>query len=369
MRLSGPKRVVAILLIIGSMISCRPVRDSTSVPPSLHGNQGLIQELRNLHFDRYLVKPQFEPDHAQDQGWEVYDYPSEELKCVEGGEYFIMARRGVDADKVVLWLEGGGACYPGRDDCTTEAQFHPWIEEYGLASLQEENPVITWNFIYVPYCDGSLHMGDSDADYDGDGVIDHWHWGLKTTSAAVRLMRELYPDSQEILIAGCSAGGAGTIGAVPVVRLQFPKARLYILNVSGLGLVNPAMIEVREVVKETWNIGQFIPENCTRCNQQITYMYSWLLDRDPNLRVGLFSSYRDAVPSSGWGMAPEAFESLILRTTESIREDHPNSFKRYFIDSDVHCLDDYSYEVNGVSFWDWIGYLVNDDPRWVDNLE
>jgi len=363
------KLIVAMLPVIGSVTSCGLARIPAEPRASKDGSQELIDALEGLHFDKYLVTPQFEPHHVESHGWDVYSYPTDELQCIAGGECFIMARRGAEADSTVMWLEGGGACWPGRDDCAKEAQFHAWIEEHGLASPDAANPVRTWNFIYVPYCDGSIHMGDSDADYDGDGAPDHLHWGLKTTSAAVRLMRELFPASQRILVAGCSAGAGGTIGATPVVRLHFPDARLYVLNVSGLGLVDPTRTDRLRVIKDTWNIGQFIPADCPRCDEQLTYMYSWLLERDTALRIGVFSSYQDAVTSSGWGMAPEAFQSLIVDTTEAIREDHPDTFRRYFIVGDTHCLGDYTYSVDGVSFWEWIGYLVNDDNRWIDILQ
>ena len=369
MSVKGAKLTGSILLLVGFLTSCSFFRNSTSPGPSSEGSQDLVKALHDLHFDKYLQTPAFEPDKSQAQGWDLYTYPAEQLHCVTGDQYFIMARRGSETDKTVLWMEGGGACWPGRDDCAKQAQFYSWIQELGLASSLEENPVRSWNFIYLPYCDGSLHLGDSDADYDGDGVIDHWHWGLKTTSAAVGLMKALFPVTQKVLIGGCSAGGAGTIGASAVVRLGFPDARLYVLNVSGAGLINPAMTEIPQLVKETWNIGQFIPDDCPRCNQQITFMYAWLLERDPWLKVGLFSSYHDSVTSSGWGIPPADFESLLFTTTEAIRSDHSNKFNRFFIDGDSHCLDNYSHSVDGVTFWDWIDYLVNDDPRWTDILE
>jgi hypothetical protein len=360
--------LVAALLMIGSMTSCTLTRSPINVQPTTAGNQDLIRTLQSMNFGKYLESPQFEPDHKVVQGWDVYTYPTDELRCILVGEYYIMARKGTEADKTVIWFDGGGACYPGREDCTKSVRFPSGIGEHDLASLDERNPVRDWNFISVPYCDGSIHLGDSDADYNGDGVVDHWHWGLKSTSAAVQLMKELFPASQKILIAGCSAGGGGTIGIAPVVRLQFPDAKLYVLNVSGTGLMNPAMPEVLEVIKKTWNIGQFFPSDCPRCNEQIAYMYSWLLERDSGLKVGLFSSYHDRMISTAWGMDPGVFESLIVSTTETIRAEHQDTFKRFFIAGDMHCLADYSYSVNGISFWDWIGFLVNDDPRWVDIL-
>jgi hypothetical protein len=332
-------------------------------------NPDLADALRSLHFDRYLAGPSLVSDRTQVGGWDVFHYRTEDLRCVLGGEYFIMARRGTVADSTVVWLEGGGACWPGRDDCATEAQFNPWIEEGGLASPDQNNPVRSWNFIYVPYCDGSIHLGDADADYDGDGVVDHWHWGLRTTAAAARLAVDLFPGSRRFLIAGCSAGGAGTIAAVPVVRLLFPDASLYVLNISGLGLVDPSEPELPGLLAETWNIDDFVPADCPRCRERLTFMYSWLLERDSRLRVGVYSSLQDRVVSSGWGEAPEVYQSLLLDTTEAIRAEHPDTFRRYFIAGDAHCAGDYSYRLEGVSLWDWIRYLVGDDPRWTDLVE
>lgn len=37
------------------------------------------------------------------------------------------------------------------------------------ALLDPRNPLRDWNFVRVPYCNGSTHMGDNEADYDGDG--------------------------------------------------------------------------------------------------------------------------------------------------------------------------------------------------------
>ena len=358
-----------LLLILGSAADCTLISESKIGQPAAPEDQNLLEVLRGLHFDQYLTSPQFEPLHSASSGWEVYTYRTDQLRCILGGEYFLMVRRGTETSKTVIWLEGGGACWPGRDDCTKEAQFGSWIEAYGLASPDDRNPVRTWNFIYVPYCDGSIHLGDSQADYDGDGIIDHWHWGLKSTSAAVRLGGELFPDSQQILIAGCSAGGGGTLGAAPVTRLAFPEARLYVLNISGSGLVNPAMAEARDLMEETWNIGQFIPGDCPRCSEQFIYLYDWLLERDPRLKVGMFSSFYDATVRTGWGMAPEAFRSLIVGTTDAIQTDHPETFERFFVNGEMHCISDYGYTVEGISLWDWIGYLVADDPRWIDLLD
>jgi Pectinacetylesterase len=351
------------LILPASLSSCSSAR------PSPADNQALVLTLQELGLDKYLSTLQLAPIRSEVQGWDMYTYPTEELRCLLGAGYFILARRGLDPDKTVLWLEGGGACYPGRDDCTKEAKFSPELLDQGLSSLDERNPLRSWNFIYVPYCDGSLHLGDSDVDYDGDGIVDHWHWGLKSTSAAVQLIQELFPASQKILVAGCSAGGGGTLGVAPVVRLGFPAASLYVFNASGTALANPDLPQVMAGIKATWNIDQLIPPDCPKCAEQLTYLYDWLLERDSKLKVGLYSSYRDRMVSAGWGMTQDSFASLLRRTTDAIHAGHPDTFKRYFVTGDGHCPSDYTNRVNGVSLWEWVGYLVNDNPGWVDVLE
>ena len=356
--MNGIRRIVACGLTMFVVVAC-----------GASGNDDLLQDLQGLNFGKYLVDPAFHPELSHSGDWDVYTYSTDELRCVTGSEYFLMVRQGLDPQGTVLWLEGGGACWPGQEDCSTEAQIYDWIEEYGLASSNANNPVRDWNFVYVPYCDGSLHAGDSQADYDGDGVVDHWHWGMRSTSAAVRLIAELFPESERILVAGCSAGGGGTLWATPVVRLQFPKAGLYVLSIAGLALINPSRQETTQTIEETWNVGQFRPADCPQCDQQTLYFFSWLLERDSALRVGVFSSLSDVAARSRWGLSAEEFQTLMLSTTSEIHAAHPDTFQRFFIQGEEHCLADYAYSVEGISFWEWVGYLIDESPQWLDLVE
>jgi hypothetical protein len=363
-RKAGPAGSVVVLrALLAALLSCMPAGTATSLPSATPTSQDLARRLESLHFGKYLTTPVLMPSHSEIDGWDEYTYPQDQLKCVTGFPFYIRARAGTASAKTALWLEGEGACWPGRDDCSKVAWFHPTIETSGLASPTKDNPARGWNLVYLPYCDGSLHMGDAEADYNGDGVIDHWHWGLNTNSAAVRLMQELFPDTDQVLIAGYSAGGTGTLAA-PITRLLFPQADIEVLNVSGAGLFNPAMTGIPDLVKGNWNIDQLIPSDCPACNLQITYLYSWLLDRDTQLRVGLFSSYQDAALSAIWSMRPEDFESLLLGATDAIHAQHSTAFKRFFIDGCEHCLANYGYKAGGVTFWDWIDHSLKGDPAW-----
>jgi hypothetical protein len=346
-----------------------PTATESPFPAAAEDSSEYLQALRDLGYGKYLDVSDAARTKTTQAGWDIYRYNLADCRCLLSTEYVLMARQGAENTKTVFWMEGGGSCFPGHEECTTVANASVLKAQLGLGSSNAANPVRDWNFIYVPYCDGSIHLGDSDADYDGNGEADHWHWGLKNTSAAVRLMKELFPQSQEILVAGCSAGGYGTLGTTPIVRLQFPQANLYVLNQSGLGLMNPNIRATYESAYRIWNLTSLLPQNCPRCADQLIYLYPWKLAQDPRLSIGVFSSYHDATFTANWGMAPADFETLLLETTAAVRAEYPDRFERYFVAGDGHCVRDYAYAVDSISIWEWIGYMVQNDQRWMDILE
>jgi hypothetical protein len=298
---------------------------------------------------------------------------------VLGGHYGLLAHAGTEADNTVLWLQPGQECWPDHPNCSqgeyTDAEAFAAItaaadgSPLGPVSADPDNPVARWNFVYVPTCDGSFHFGDAAADYDEDGVPDHFHNGLRQTSAAVSLMKELFPNSRKILIAGSSNGGYGTFGATPVVRLAFPDAQLYVLNDSGPGLFQPKEPALWPVLIKTWNLSPMLPSNCVQCQKQLIYLYDWMLDYDPKLKIGMYSSYQDAVVGQVVGMSGPENELLLRTTSTQIHQNHPGTFKRYFIQGDSHCIADFYNQVHGVTLWKWLDALVNDRPGWNDILE
>jgi hypothetical protein len=334
------------------------------------GSSGLIESLKALNIDKYMgitFKEQF--PNPDDPEWDIYYYDKTNCKCIFEDEFYIAAREKPDNSNVIFMMSGGGACWPGQNDCTSKPQKIVSSND-NLTSNHPNNPVAGWDVVWVPYCDGSIHAGDSNADYDRDGDIDHWHWGLKNTSAAVTLMQKLFPAPDKILITGCSAGGYGTFIATMLIRLVYPDAKLYVVNEAGPGLFNPDKPETWQLIKDTWNMEPLLPRDCPECHDQMIYLYKWMLARDDNLKIGLFSSYRDEVIGGNYlGMAPLAFEKLLVKESGALRQLFPDTFKRYFINGSRHCVFDYRYKVNGISIIDWIDHLVNDETQWADVLE
>jgi hypothetical protein len=340
-----------------------------------------LQTLQGLSFNKHLNLPASYAGVSQLGNWDGYLYTALEYQCVLGGHYLLLAHHGTEADKTVIWLQPGQECWPDHPNCGngsrtyTDEQAMEYVASgadggpFGPTSADPDNPVANWNYIYVPTCDGSFHFGDAAADYDNDGVVDHFHNGLRQTSAAVSLAKELFPKTQKILIAGSSNGGYGTFGAAPIVRLAFPNASLYVLNDSGPGLFSTKEPAVWPILIKTWNLDPMLPADCPECKTQLAYLFDWMLDHDSHLKIGMYSSYQDAVVSSVVGMTGTENEQLLRETTTKFHQKHPDTFKRYFIEGDSHCIADFYNQVNGVSVWSWLDTFVNDRSNWNDILE
>jgi hypothetical protein len=242
----------------------------------------------------------------------------------------------------------------------------------GFKSRAPENPLKDWTFVYVPYCDASIHSGDHRLEYDG---AMRWHDGVRQVAAAVGLAKRLFPDPEKLLVAGSSAGGFGTFMAWGIAKSQYRDAPTYVMNDSGVGFWNPERPEVWDVIRAAWNVR--FPPQCVKCQGSMAlYLYELYQDLDPQVRIGLFTSYRDFL-ITGWflDIDPALFEELLLRLTGDLRAAHPDRFARFFIQGDTHTCYEFMlpggplYSVRGTSLYEWIGQLVNDDPAWGDVLE
>ncbi|MEO2169218.1 MAG: pectin acetylesterase-family hydrolase [bacterium] len=102
-------------------------------------------------------------------------------------------------------LRAGSGSEPGRDP-TTLFRYTP--ERDRIDITRDENPFRDFDIIYVPYCDGSVFIGDRIVDYDGEQT---YHHGLRNLSVGVDAMLANFPNPSRIVVAGSSAGGGHTV--------------------------------------------------------------------------------------------------------------------------------------------------------------
>lgn len=302
----------------------------------------------------------------------LYDPAAEEAICLRGGQYQVEVHRGT-ANKVLLYLEGGGACW-NKSNCVDGLTAKPTAAPFFGAGIFEfdnpDNPFRDWSIVYAPYCDGSVFSGDNIADYGGTRT---YHHGIHNLSAAVTLMREQFPTPEQIVVAGSSAGGYGTFSGYGVTRVAYPEAPILVLNDSGPGLQNPDDTQNIQDRLDNWKFAQFIPPSCTRCSTQTTYLTEWGLERDATLRVGYFSSLQDAVIRGFNNLTAEEYEALLREVTDDLHSRQAERFKRFFVQGSTHTVLElpafYTTEITGTRLRDWAADLLAGGPAWQDLVE
>jgi Pectinacetylesterase len=293
--------------------------------------------------------------------------------CINGSE-FTMATRDQGSSELVIFLQGGGACWPGLEACTEELD--KGIPKIGLLDPDKENnPVASWNTVYVPYCDGGLHGSDSDRDADGDGRNDRFQRGLHNLSASLDVAIRTFPSPSRIVLAGSSAGGFGTMLALPLVRHLYPDAPIQVINDSGLGILRPAEPEFASQRFEEWNITAFLPDSCDTClgdDGHVIDYHKWQLQQDNNFTLGMMSYKRDAVISITFtGAGGDVFERELVPELADLEAAYPERVRSFVVNGSSHTFLMGSLETTsgGVAVADWVNAMLDGSADWVSTSD
>lgn len=174
--------------------------------------------------------------------------------------YRFWVRRG-NAHKVVVFFEGGGACW---DSLTCTFPINPAlpaaVPQFYKASIlpgdtpletgglfdnkNPANPVKDWTVVYLPYCTGDLHLGAATRSYLNVGhpvlplpaSYQIHHRGHANFRVVLKWMSDNLPDAHELLVTGSSAGGYGATGNFGWLREAYPKADAFLLADASQGV-------------------------------------------------------------------------------------------------------------------------------------
>jgi O-palmitoleoyl-L-serine hydrolase len=194
-------------------------------------------------------------------------------RCLDGSPsgFFHSPGAGANANKVVIWLEGGGLCQH-YEDCAKRAttalgSSTKWTVGF-RAQLMSGDPLANpdfhdWVRVYIPYCSGDLHSGrmrnrtnpwsttaqtSNDVQHsqravrmfglaapteDGSpftsGNSDGFYFaGHNTIEAVLNTLDSLYnitDAATDALLTGCSAGGMGTFYHADWLAARLPNAK------------------------------------------------------------------------------------------------------------------------------------------------
>ena len=256
------------------------------------------------------------------------------------GEPFRASTRNTGSNDLIIFLQGGGACWD--DFCLAVTSAPPGIPAVDVLNAElPENPLSEWNVTYLPYCDGSLFIGNRDLDDNADGVPDRFHRGLANLSAALDMSMEQFPSPDRVMLVGSSGGGFGVLLAPPIVRAAYPSAELSVFADSAVGVARgPEEPEFVLHLMDEWGAEPFLPPGCGRnCieNGHMTDVVAENLRVDPGLRMAVFSAWYDMIIGDIFLQVPPSdFASEMDRETTGLTAAYPDRYKRFIIDGRMH---------------------------------
>ena len=183
--------------------------------------------------------------------------------------FHFWAKRGT-ADKLVVFFEGGGACWDsGTCSFPITASTAPGVPALykaeilasdnpttmsGIFKLDDpRNPLKDWSFVYVPYCTGDIHSGSKTASYTSVTTGQPYtieHRGADNFKVIAKWIGDNFNLPEQVLVTGTSAGAYGAMTHYPRIRTMFPKAQAAVLGDAGQG-VTPASFDALR--NSNWN--------------------------------------------------------------------------------------------------------------------
>lgn len=317
------------------------------------------------------------PGVPEEITWEQVDAPAD-CQCSDASGYHYWIHRG-DTDRVVFFLEGGGACFSAETCAPGEsATFKPNLAGDGpdgpggadgvgglLDLADPENPLAGASVVYVPYCTGDLHLGSATHDYGGGVVVQHV--GRTNAGTALETLAQEFPDASEVIVLGQSAGSAGAPLYGGLAHDLLPEARVTVLaDASG---AYPGDEAITGVIGGLWGIFDDLPAWPEAAGDPPT---AWSLpglfvqasEHVPGIRLATINTADDEVQRTFAdliGFADTPLVELIEANTQAI-ESAGVELDTWVSPGTTHVLtardDVYETEAGGTRLIDWISDVL-----------
>ncbi|MBK7824733.1 pectin acetylesterase-family hydrolase [Nannocystis sp.] len=329
------------------------------------------------------------PD-APEGVWTWVDFP--DSRCRDGSSTGIGVRYGA-SDNLVIYFEGGGACFNGftclaNDPHFDADDFVSWRLGEGHGGIfndaRDDNPVQDWSFIYVPYCSGDVHAGDNTGVEIADVVGVQDFAGYTNVELFLERIVPSFGAAPHVLVTGVSAGGFGAGFNYHRLARVFP-AKVTLLDDSGPPLRDEYLTPcLQQMWREVWGLADTLPPGCEGCNAidggGISELIRYIAQAHPEQRMGLVSSEGDQTIGTFFSFGLDecaglgaAYTSVRFRDgLHDLRDavmKPTGNWGSYFIPGTDHTWIGYSAyydtEVDGVRLVDWLEDLLAGEVRHV----
>jgi Pectinacetylesterase len=316
--------------------------------------------------------PATEASAIELDAWTSVD-PGADCKCADGSEFELWNRAG-DPTRVVLYFEGGGACFSAETCSFTNGTYTSSIEigspPSGRGGLFDqsnvENPIAAHSMVYVPYCTGDVHIGDATTEYSPELTVEHN--GFVNATAGLDYVVETYPDVEQLIVMGASAGSIPTPLFAALAADRLPNAEVITFGDSSGAY--PDVPAVNETIGKLWGSTTVIPdwpENAELgpADWSLPGLYVQAGKHNPDITFARFDYAFDNVQASFGALAGTAADQLVtlIDQTAAQAETSGVPLASYVAPGTEHTIvgsdEFYDMDVGGVRLVDWFTTLVD----------
>ncbi len=298
--------------------------------------------------------------------------PGEQCQCSDGTGYSYWTRD-ASPTKVLLYLQGGGACF-SADTCSfTDGTFSVHADDRddparasGIFQLNNpRNPFADWSMIFMPYCTGDVHIGNSIHEYE-PGLTIH-HNGFHNAENGLHYLVEHFPDADEIVVAGSSAGGIAAPLFAGLAADAFPNA--VISSISDGSGSYPDDPDTTVALNDLWGTMSVVPDwevnaGIKSADWSIPRLFVQAGLHAPRIRFARFDYARDATQAGFTKAAGIGSDDRLARVdqNEIDIEAAGVDLHTYVAPGALHTVlrikMTYQLEVEGTLFIDWLTDFV-----------
>ncbi|MEO8554262.1 MAG: pectin acetylesterase-family hydrolase [Kofleriaceae bacterium] len=300
--------------------------------------------------------------------WTWIDLPG--MVCGNGAATGIGVNRSATSSDVLVFFEGGGACWDTGSCFTLNAAVH--IQDgFTATTLQADlhyfpfdrtdpaDPLSAPTYIYVPYCTGDLHAGIETTTYDVAGTPKTVHHvGSINTQTMIDRVRAAYPAAPHVWVVGQSAGGYGATLNFHRFRTAWPAAELALLQDSSMFISIAANYGLWQ---SSWTLQ--LPPGCTNCEHDFRQLLAAELAAEPASRVGLLTFDNDTTIKLFFGYG--LLDSIVAQVNSLIASFYtaPTTHVYEVAGTDHTMLGGYhaNAPLNA-----WVRQWATGDPAWAD---
>jgi len=253
--------------------------------------------------------------------WMYFDIPG--TTCIDGTPAGFAVNYNPASTKMVVYLEGGGACFNRFCDSLFTRSGKTPTNGGIFDRSNAANPVKDWTMVYVPYCTGDVYGGQAETTLANkprkfSGFANH-------TAFLERLVPSFTSD--QVVLTGSSAGGFGAAVNYAQTQRAFGNTPVVLIDDSGPPMsasVYPPCLQT--LWRTTWGLEKTMlaecGADCTNPNDFTADLFAHVRKEFPNMRGGLFSSVADQTIRTfagyGWGGGYDKCEDIPTAVTAQV---------------------------------------------------